>query len=546
MGPYLGDFVEDSTLHFLWDTNDANGASITRSTDGEIRVYKDNGITQTIVGITNAEDFDGLTGVHSCTIDLSADAFYAIGSNYTVVLQGSTIDTRVVNAVLAHFSIENRFDEVDVTKLNGVAQSLLDLKDFADDGYDPATNKVQGLVLTDTCTTLTGHTAQTGDSFAQLPTNFSDLSITVTTGRIDVGAWLGTAVTLSATTTKPEVDINSISDDATASNNLELDYDGTGLTRANSTIGTVTALTGHTAQTGDNFARLGAPVAADISADIANVQLDTDNIQTRLLSAITSSTADSGSTTTVVDAIRTEGDTDYWKGCLIRFTSGNISGQTRLITGFNFTTNTITFAPATTQAVVTQNYEIIPFGNVDIRQVLGADINALVSGRMDSSVGAMAANVLTATAINADAITAAKIANAAIDAATFAAGAIDAAAIATDAITNTKIAAGAITSSEAPNLDAAITSRATPAQVNTEVVDVITVDTITLPGQAAPPLTPTLEETLAWLYKNFRNRKTQTATQWSLLADDESTVDSKATVSDDATTAIKQEIVTGP
>jgi hypothetical protein len=35
---------------------------------------------------------------------------------------------------------------------------------------------------------------------------------------------------------------------------------------------------------------------------------------------------------------------------------------------------------------------------------------ALVSGRMDSSVGAMAANVLTATAINADAITAAKLA----------------------------------------------------------------------------------------------------------------------------------------
>jgi hypothetical protein len=46
---------------------------------------------------------------------------------------------------------------------------------------------------------------------------------------------------------------------------------------------------------------------------------------------------------------------------------------------------------------------------------------ALVSGRIDASVGAMAANVLTATAINADAITAAKIANGAIDAATFAA-----------------------------------------------------------------------------------------------------------------------------
>lgn len=44
-------------------------------------------------------------------------------------------------------------------------QSAADLKDFADDGYDPATNKVQGVVLTDTVTTYTGNTPQTGDSF---------------------------------------------------------------------------------------------------------------------------------------------------------------------------------------------------------------------------------------------------------------------------------------------------------------------------------------------------------------------------------------------
>lgn len=56
--------------------------------------------------------------------------------------------------------------EVDITRLNGVQQSLLDLKDFADAGYDPATNKVQGVVLTDTVTTYTGNTPQTGDGYA--------------------------------------------------------------------------------------------------------------------------------------------------------------------------------------------------------------------------------------------------------------------------------------------------------------------------------------------------------------------------------------------
>lgn len=129
--------------------------------------------------------------------------------------------------------------DVSVTQLAGVAQSLTDLKDFADDGYDPATNKVQGVVLTDTVTTYTGNTVQTGDSFA----------------------------------------------------------------------------------------RLGAPAGASVSADVAGVKSDTAAIL------------------------------------------------------------------------------------VDTGTTLDARIPAaLVGGRMDASVGAMAANVLTATAINADAITAAKVA----------------------------------------------------------------------------------------------------------------------------------------
>lgn len=84
------------------------------------------------------------------------------------------------------------------------------------------------------------------------------------------------------------------------------------------------------------------------------------------------------------------------------------------------------------------------------------------------------------------------------------------------------------------------------AQVATEISDAWSVDTVALPGQVAPPLTPTRDQRAGHLYKAYRNRKTQTATQWSLLADNESTVDQKATVSDDTTTAIKQEIVSGP
>lgn len=56
----------------------------------------------------------------------------------------------------------------DLKAIAGDEQSATDLKDFADAGYDPATNKVQGVLLTDTVTTYTGNTPQTGDSFARL------------------------------------------------------------------------------------------------------------------------------------------------------------------------------------------------------------------------------------------------------------------------------------------------------------------------------------------------------------------------------------------
>lgn len=48
-----------------------------------------------------------------------------------------------------------------------------------------------------------------------------------------------------------------------------------GVTHTGAVIPTVTTLTGHTAQTGDSFARLGAPAGASVSADIAAVKAET-------------------------------------------------------------------------------------------------------------------------------------------------------------------------------------------------------------------------------------------------------------------------------
>lgn len=115
-----------------------------------------------------------------------------------------------------------------------------------------------------------------------------------------------------------------------------------------------------------------------------------------------------------------------------------------------------------------------------------------------------------------------------------------------DALTAALTTAGSIGKLLADNINATISSRATPVQVNTEVVDALAVDTYAEPGQAAPGATVTLATKIGYLYKAWRNRTTQTATDYNLYADNATTVDQKATFSDDATTADRSEIASGP
>lgn len=116
------------------------------------------------------------------TLDVSAGGeagidWANIGSPTTTVgLSGTTVktatdvetDTADIQSRLPAALTAGGNIKADMLALNGGTQSAADLKDFADDGYDPSTNKVQGVVLTDTLTTYTGNTPQTGDSFARL------------------------------------------------------------------------------------------------------------------------------------------------------------------------------------------------------------------------------------------------------------------------------------------------------------------------------------------------------------------------------------------
>ena len=98
----------------------------------------------------------------------------------------------------------------------------------------------------------------------------------------------------------------------------------------------------------------------------------------------------------------------------------------------------------------------------------------------------------------------------------------------------------------AANLDTQLDAIPTAAEINAEVVDALNVDTYAEPAQGTPAATTSLAAKLNYMYKSWRNKKTQTATTYSLFNDDAATVDHKATVSDDGVTATKGEITTGP
>jgi hypothetical protein len=139
------------------------------------------------------------------------------------------------------------------------------------------------------------------------------------------------------------------------------------------------ALTTNAVQSGDSFARLGAPAGASVSADIAAVKSDSGGIKTKTdsLTFTVAGMVDSN----VVD----------WKGATAPAMTGDAYARLGAPVG----------------ASISADVAGVQSDTNDIQTRLPA---ALVSGRMDASVGAMAAGVVTAAAVATDAIDADAIA----------------------------------------------------------------------------------------------------------------------------------------
>ena len=108
---YYGDFAEDDTVNIPFNTftSDDPSASVIISNlaDSDIHVHKDGSTTEAVTdGATVVINFDGITGNHMITIDTSAHAYYATGSEYAVRIEGTAVDGAVINAWVGSFSIE--------------------------------------------------------------------------------------------------------------------------------------------------------------------------------------------------------------------------------------------------------------------------------------------------------------------------------------------------------------------------------------------------------------------------------------------------------
>ncbi len=250
---YLGDFAEDGDLFFKFSTRAfATGVPTTLSGSPVLSVYKDEGGAATEK--TTAEsyfdldvDHDSIAGWNNVRIDLSGDAFFATGADYSIVITTGTVDSvNVFGENLANFSIENRSmgqpagatlaDDIaaiktvgdaiqtETDKLTFTVANQLDTNPLSWSGGTIPTQSVTGVPEVDVTHFVAGIAptpATTGVPDANA-VEFLDTAVVLSNGLPDVNVedWLGTIVT-AATAGRPDVNLAAISASATAANKLE-------------------------------------------------------------------------------------------------------------------------------------------------------------------------------------------------------------------------------------------------------------------------------------------------------------------------------------
>jgi hypothetical protein len=363
---YIGDFRLGETFDTKFCTTAAaTGAPTTLAGTPVISAYVGNSTTQITAGITLSVDFDGVTGLHNVRVVATSGNGYATASNYQLVITTGTVGgTSAVGYVIAEFSIEARSALMPTT-----AARTLDVSAGGEAGID---------------------WANIGS-----PTTAQNLSATNIDVDQVVASVSGAVGSVTATVNANAI---QISGDTTAADNIEIAFDDTAGAVPHMGIldqGTAQSATGNdiVLRAGNSHANdtligatimvLGSTQGYWQSALITDSVLATDTITvtpnagyvtpsgtiTYKIFATAASSGGSGPTAAeVADAVWDEAQADH-------------------------------VAAGSFGEVATEVAAIL----VDTGTTLDGRIPAaLVSGRMDCSVGAMAANVMTAAAAAAD------------------------------------------------------------------------------------------------------------------------------------------------
>lgn len=427
-------------LPIMFDTfAGATGASITMTglAVTDIEVYKDGSATQrsSDAGFalldTDGIDFDGITGIHGFSIDTgdNTDAgFYTVGAWFTVVVSAVTVDGQTVSFIAAMFRIMAAegvagVPDVNVTHLADTAQSPGDIFGDSSDAL-PSLPTLAAYLDTE----IAAIKAKTDN----LPTDPADESLIIAaTDAIMTRLGAPAGASVSADIAAVKADTAAILIDTT-----EIGAAGAGLTALASAANLATL---------DDF----------VDTEVAAIKATTDKLDATLtlssdgyiFTAAALQDAPSGGLTAaaVADAVWEEAISDHsgvagstaealnaagsagdpWVTALPGAYS---AGQAGYILGTNLNATVSSRASQTSVDDLPTNAELATaLGTSDdaVLAVLGtpagaslaadvaavqADTNdlqtrvpaALVSGRMDASVGAMAANVMTAAAAAAD------------------------------------------------------------------------------------------------------------------------------------------------
>jgi hypothetical protein len=428
-------------------TDVTNG--VTASTVTDKTGYSISGSKTTLDALNDVSTAEVNTQVDTALSDIGLDHLVSASVTGTDITDNSIIARMVSKSATADWdSFDNTTDALealadaggDATAANQttIINHLTDVKgkSFVKDTHS----------LTDITADVTGinGAAMRGTDSALLaasaPTNFGDLAITASTGRVTVGT----------------------------------NADKTGY----SISGSITTLDG-----------LNDPTAAAIADAVLDESLAAHNTGGTLGKAIKqvkegvvsaeSTVNDASATTTSFVTALTSAVDDFYNDKILVFISGALEGQGRIISDYNGTTKAITFDEATTSAPANGDGFII----LGIHSHPITQIKQEVRTEMDSNSTQLAAIVADTNELQGDWVNGGRL----------------------DLI-----------------LDSVLS-----------LLD----DARSEPGQGAPPVNPDAMTKLDYLYKAWRNKKTQTATTFSLFDDAGTTVDHKATVSDDGTTA---------